>query len=298
MIDYKLLEALATVVECGGFERAGDSLGLSQSAISQRIRTLEIRLGQPVLVRSPALKATPAGQRLLNHVQQVQLLERDLARSLPTLDQPSARLRIALNADSLATWWADAIGEFCREEGLLLDLVIEDQDIGLRRMREGDVAACLCSSPQAIAGARCVPIGSMTYLPLATPKYVARFFPDGLSEQALREAPAIVFGPNDQLQHRFLAQCGFLGTFPHHLCPSSEGFVKLATAGMGYGMIPEIQVKTQLKAGVLTSIAPGKHLEVPLYWHFWRHSGGAMERLTRALHSANPLAQSPQPHET
>ncbi|HBC33238.1 MAG TPA: ArgP/LysG family DNA-binding transcriptional regulator, partial [Marinobacter adhaerens] len=76
MIDYKLLEALATVIECGGFERAGLALGLSQSAISQRIRTLEIRLGQPVLVRSPALKATPAGQRLLNHVQQVQLLER------------------------------------------------------------------------------------------------------------------------------------------------------------------------------------------------------------------------------
>ena len=61
MIDYKLLEALATVVECGGFERAGIALGLSQSAISQRIRTLEIRLGQPVLVRSPTLKATPAG---------------------------------------------------------------------------------------------------------------------------------------------------------------------------------------------------------------------------------------------
>lgn len=87
MIDYKLLEALATVVECGGFERAGDTLGLTQSAVSQRIRTLEIRLGQPVLVRSPTLAPTPAGRRLLNHVQQVQLLERDLARTLPALTE-------------------------------------------------------------------------------------------------------------------------------------------------------------------------------------------------------------------
>ncbi|MBD3639578.1 MAG: LysR family transcriptional regulator ArgP [Marinobacter sp.] len=285
MIDYKLLEALATVVECGGFERAGDALGLSQSAVSQRIRTLEIRLGQPVLVRSPALKATPAGQRLLNHVQQVQLLERDLAKSLPTLNEPSARLRIALNADSLATWWADAISEFCRKEELLLDLVIEDQDIGLRRMREGDVAACLCSSPQPVAGARCVPLGSMNYLPLATGDYIHRYFPDGLTDDSLRHAPAIVFGPNDQLQHRFLAQCGFHGSFLHHLCPSSEGFVKLATAGMGYGMIPEIQVREELAAGRLTSIAAGQQLEVKLYWHFWRHSGGAMDRLTQALQS-------------
>lgn len=285
MIDYKLLEALATVVECGGFERAGAALGLSQSAVSQRIRTLEIRLGQPVLIRSPALKATPAGQRLLNHVQQVQLLERDLAKSLPTLNEPSARLRIALNADSLATWWADAIADFCRDEELLLDLVIEDQDIGLRRMREGDVAACLCSSPQPVAGARCLPLGSMIYLPLATPDYIGRYFPEGLTEPALRRAPAIVFGPNDQLQHRFLAQCGFHGSFPHHLCPSSEGFVKLATTGMGYGMIPEIQVREELEAGRLTSIATEQQLEVKLYWHFWRHSGGAMDRLTQALQS-------------
>lgn len=286
MIDYKLLEALATVIETGGFERAGALLGLSQSAISQRIRTLEIRLGQPVLVRNPVPRATPAGQRLLNHVQQVQLLERDLARSIPALSEPAARLRIALNADSLATWWAAAVGDFCTAEGLLLDLVIEDQDIGLRRMREGDVAACLCSSSQPVAGARCVPIGTMIYMPLATPEYVQRFFADGLSETRLQHAPAIVFGPNDQLQHRFLAQCGYHGTFPHHLCPSSEGFVKLALAGMGYGMIPAIQAGPELEAERLVSIAPSQTLEVQLYWHFWRHGGGVMDRLTNAIRSA------------
>ncbi|MDX1598444.1 MAG: LysR family transcriptional regulator ArgP [Marinobacter sp.] len=291
MIDYKLLEALATVIECGGFERAGVALGLSQSAVSQRLRTLEIRLGQPVLVRSPAIRATPAGQRLLNHVQQVQLLERDLADSIPALSEPTARLRIALNADSLATWWATAIGEFCAEEALLLDMVIEDQDIGLRRMREGDVAACLCSSPQPMAGARCVPVGTMTYLPLATPAYVQRYFDNGFTDASLRNAPAIVFGPNDQLQHRFLAQCGYHGPVPHHLCPSSEGFVKLALAGMGYGMIPEIQARDEIRAGRLTTIAPEQALEIQLYWHFWRHSGGVMERLTAALQTARPLNQ-------
>lgn len=286
MIDYKLLEALATVIETGGFERAGVVLGLSQSAISQRIRTLEVRIGQPVLIRSPVPRATPVGQQLLNHVQQVQLLERDLAKSLPTLSEPAARLRIALNADSIATWWADAIGGFCREETLLLDMVIEDQDIALRRMREGDVAACLCSNPQPVAGARCIPLGTMTYLPLATPAYKERHFSQGFNEQSLQAAPAVIFGPNDQLQHRFLAQSGYHGPFPYHLCPSSEGFVKLALAGMGYGMIPEIQARREIEAGQLVSIAPGQSLDVELYWHFWRHSGNVMERLTLTLSSA------------
>ncbi|NWN83621.1 MAG: LysR family transcriptional regulator ArgP [Halomonas sp.] len=283
MLDYKLLEALAAVVECGGFERAGDALGLSQSAISQRIRTLEIRLGQPVLVRTPALAPTPVGGQLLNHARRVQLLERDLGQTLPTLASAAPRLRIAVNADSLATWWAETVGALCQKEGVVLDLVVEDQDIGLRRLRDGDVAACLCASPQPIAGARALSLGRMSYLPLATPAYRRRHFPEGPTADAFRHAPAIVFGPHDQLQHRFLAECGYRGPFPYHLCPASEGFVRLALAGMGYGMVPRMQVEEWLRDDKLVSIAPGQELEVPLYWHSWRHSGQLVERLTAAL---------------
>ena len=286
MLDYKLLEALSAVIEHGGFERAGDALGISQSAVSQRLRSLEVRVGQPVLIRSPVPHATPAGQRLLNHVQQVRLLERDLAGSIPTLVESTSRLRIALNADSLATWWSTAVSDFCQQEGVLLDQVIEDQDIGLQRMREGDVAACLCSSPQPVAGARCVALGTMTYLPLATQAYQDRYFPHGPTLEAFRSAPVIVFGPNDQLQHRFLAQCGYHGRFPYHLCPSSEGFLKMATSGMGYGMIPESQARRELDSGLLSSIAPGQQLDVPLYWHFWRHGVSLMDRLTNGLLAA------------
>lgn len=285
MLDYKLLHALATVVECEGFERAGDVLGLSQSAVSQRIKALEIRLGQPVLVRHPHLAPTSAGQRLLTHYQQVQLLERDLRGSLPTLDDQAPRLRIAINADSLVTWWADAVAAICQEEGLLLDLVIEDQDVGLKRLRDGDVAACLCATPQPIAGARCVALGEMHYHPLATPAYIQRYFPHGPTIESFQRAPAIVFGPHDQLQHRFLAQCGYHGPFPYHLCPSSEGFVRLATAGIGYGMMPQMQVGDLMTSGQLASVAPQHFLTVPLYWHFWRHSGQLIQRLTQHLSS-------------
>lgn len=283
MLDYKLLQALASVIENGGFERAGEALGLTQSAVSQRLKSLEVRLGQPLLTRHPELKATPAGQKLLTHYQQVQLLERDLRQTIPTMEEESSRLRIAINADSVASWWAAAVGEFCRQEGLLLDLVIEDQDVGLKRMREGDVAACLCSSSQAIAGARAVPIANASYWPLASPGYAQRFFPDGLTPAAFEHAPAIVFGPNDQLQHRFLADCGYHGRFPFHLCPSSEGFVQMARAGIGYGMITELQARSWIGCGELISLTPGHELSVPLYWHFWRNSGELLQRLTHTL---------------
>ena len=285
MFDYKLLSALAAVVEQAGFERAAQVLGLSQSAISQRIKLLEARIGQPVLIRATPPTPTEIGRRLLNHVQQVRLLERDLQSAVPALDDEGLpeRLRIALNADSLATWWAPAVGDFCAEQHLLLDLVVEDQTVGLKRMRAGEVAACLCASERPVAGARSVLLGAMRYRALASPAFIARHFPDGVSAALLSKTPALVFGPDDFLQHRYLAALGVDGGFEHHLCPSSEGFIRLAEAGLGWGLVPELQVREQLERGLLVELLPDKPIDVPLYWHHWRNGGQLLSQLTEHL---------------
>ena len=289
MFDYKLLAALAAVIEQGGFERAAQVLGLSQSAISQRIKLLEARVGQPVLVRATPPSPTEVGRQLLNHVQQVRLLERDLQRQVPALDEEGMpeRLRIALNADSLATWWAGAVGVFCAEHKLLTDLVVEDQEVGLKRMRAGEVAACLCGSERPVAGARSLPLGSMRYRALASPMFMARYFPTGFAVERLARAPAIVFGPDDFLQHRYLASLGVQEGFLHHLCPSSEGFMRMTEAGLGWGLVPERQVAKQLARGELVEICADTPIDVPLYWHHWRNGGQLLAQLTDHLrHSA------------
>lgn len=285
MLDYKLLQALAAVVEEGGFERAARMLGLSQSAISQRIKLLESRVGAPVLLRATPPAPTETGRKLLNHVQQVRLLERDLQREVPMDDEADVapRLRIALNADSLATWWAGAVADLCEAQNLLLELLVDDQDVGLRRMRAGEVAGCVCATEQPVAGARSLPLGAMRYLAVASPAFMARYFAEGVSHAALRCAPVIVFGPDDQLQHRFLAGCGFTENFPHHLCPSSEGFVRLIDAGLGWGLVPALQIHSQLAAGRLQEVLPGNPVDVPLYWHYWRNGGRLLEALTDQL---------------
>ncbi|EWC42930.1 LysR family transcriptional regulator ArgP [Stutzerimonas stutzeri] len=285
MFDYKLLAALAAVVEQAGFERAAQALGLSQSAVSQRIKLLEARVGQPVLLREAPPKPTELGQRLLNHVQQVRLLERDLQGQVPTLDenrQPE-RLRIALNADSLATWWAGAVAPFCAEHRVLLDHVVEDQAVGLKRMRAGEVAACVCAAERPLAGARSQFLGAMRYRALASPAFLSRHF-RGLAEAAeLAGVPAIVFGPDDQLQHRYMAAVGGGETFIHHLCPSSEGFVRMLLSGLGWGLVPELQVRGELERGELVDVLSGTPIDVPLYWHHWRNGGRLLDELTRHL---------------
>lgn len=298
MLDYKLLEALAAVVDQSGFERGARHLGLTQSAVSQRIKLLEARLGQPVLVRSPKLAPTPLGRRLLNHVLQVGLLEHDLLDQVPALGDSEQRLRLAINADSIATWWPPAVGQFCEEQRVLMDLVVEDQDVALKRMRDGEVAGCICTTPRPVQGARAHALGSMRYRALASPAYVARHFPEGVTHQQLASAPAIVYGPDDRLQHRYLAMRDYHAPFPHHLCPSSEGFVRLALAGMGYGLIPERQAARELAEGWLVDIAPHSHIDVPLYWHHWRHGGQILAALTDHLLTISSQWLGPMPVET
>jgi len=288
MFDYKLLAALAAVVEQAGFERAAQVLGLSQSAVSQRIKLLEARVGQPVLVRGTPPAPTDIGRRLLNHVQQVRLLERDLSGQVPALDEGAApdRLRIALNADSLATWWAQAVTAFCADHRVLLELVVEDQEVGLKRMRGGDVAACVCATDKPVAGARSLALGAMRYRALASPAFIARHFGGGITAPGLAKAPAIVFGPDDFLQHRYLASQGVDGAFAYHLCPSSEGFIRMAEAGLGWGLVPELQVTDLLARGALQVLQPDRLIDVPLYWHHWRNGGELLGEMTRHLQRA------------
>lgn len=285
MFDYKLLSALAAVVEQAGFERGAQVLGLSQSAVSQRIKLLEARVGQPVLIRATPPSPTEIGRRLLNHVQQVRLLERDLQSQVPALDEEGMpeRLRIALNADSLATWWAGAVGDFCAEQHLLLDLVVEDQDVGLKRMRAGEVAACVCGTERPVAGARSVLLGAMRYRAVASPGFIARHFPQGVTAVQLARSPALVFGPDDFLQHRYLASLGVEGGFEHHLCPSSEGFLRMAEAGLGWGLVPQEQVRDQMQRGLLVELLADHPIDVPLYWHHWRNGGQLLTQLTEHL---------------
>ena len=283
MFDYKLLAALAAVVEQGGFERAAQALGLSQSAVSQRIKLLEARVGQPVLVRETPPHPTDLGRRLLNHVQQVRLLEGDLQRWVPNLDEGGApeRLRIALNADSLATWWAAAVGDFCAERRVLLDLVVEDQEVGLKRMRAGEVAGCVCGSGRWPARVRCCSE------PCVIAAWPARISLPGTFPAGSRRPPWPACRRSCSARttccNTAFSDLGVEGGFIHHLCPSSEGFVRLTAGGLGWGLVPERQVQGELARGELVELLPGQVIDVPLYWHYWRNGGELLASLTEHL---------------
>lgn len=76
------------------------------------------------------------------------------------------------------------------------------------------------------------------------------------------------------------------GGFEHHLCPSSEGFIRLIEAGLGWGLVPELQVREALARGDLVELLADKPIDVPLYWHHWRNGGQLLGLLTEQLIAA------------
>jgi len=291
-MDYSLVAAVAAVVREGSFERAAQALHVSASAVSQRVKLLEQRLGQVLVVRGQPCTATPAGSALCRHAEQVAMLEAELRRHVPALardDESPARptLRLAVNADSLATWFIAAAAAFCESEGALLDLRLEDQDHTAEQLRQGEVAAAVTALAAPVQGCRSVPLGRMRYLATASPAFVARHLAAGADAQALARAPCLTFNQKDRLQDQWLeAQFGAVPPPPRHWLPASQAFVDAALAGMGWGMNPAALVQGLVADGRLVELRPGRALHVALHWQHPRHAPPMLQRLTDAVVAA------------
>ncbi|MDR3367943.1 LysR family transcriptional regulator ArgP [Rhodoferax sp.] len=294
MLDYASLAALACVVREGSFERAARTLHVTPSAVSQRIRLLEERIGCALVVRGQPCQATVTGRRLCQHVDRVRLLEHELHGEVPTLDQDGeirVTLPIAVNADSLATWFAPAIAAFAAVAPVLMEIAVDDQDYTSEWLRSGKVLAAVTGSARPVSGCNCRPLGLMRYVAAASPDFVARYFDNGVGANTLALAPSLVFNTKDELQSRWVKrQCRRHVELPRHTLPSPQAFVAAGVAGMGWGLHPLSLISHHLADGSLVELVPNTSLDVPLYWQQARAASSLLDRLTREVVAAASLA--------
>lgn len=295
MLDYALLDALLAVVRTGSFERAARELNVTPSAVSQRVKLLEERVGSLLVKRGQPCAATASGALLCRHTERVQLLEAELGGRMPALpgapSERRAKLRVAVNDDSMSTWFVEAAAGFCIERGLLLDVVVDDQDHTAQRIRDGDVQAAVTTLSEPVPGWRSVKLGRMRYRAVCSPDYFARHFAEGLTRDALRSAPCVNFNDKDELQKRFVKRVTRADIEPPaHCVPHGAGFVGACTSGLAWGMCPQRLVTRELENGVLVEVSPGTRFDVDLYWQSWRLSLGWLDDFSAMLkHRAKSL---------
>lgn len=284
-IDYNLLDALHAVIRNGSFETAAKSLNVTQSAVSHRVKQLEERLGGTVVIRGRPCVPTELGQELCRHLDQVHLLEHQLNRRLgeqtTKFGSKLATIKIAVNADSLFTWFPSVIQRISKELAVYLDISMFDQDHTNQALINGEALAAITSGGIPIKGFRRLYLGSMDYVAVARPEFVSAYFPDGCTQREILAAPALSFDKSDTLPKQWL-----ISAFDEdleisgHRIPSILGYLKGIKNGIGWGLMPTSTVAPQLANGSLLEIIPSARISVPLHWQATTASSELLSNLT------------------
>lgn len=285
------LSTFATIVREGSFEAAAARLHITPSAVSQRVRAMEQRTGSVLLQRTRPVQTTAAGATLLRLARQVSQLADDAARELSGPSGPSSLIPIVVNADSLATWVVPAIVEAATLTGARFEVIRADESVSTAQLRSGEAMASLTSTAEAVPGCVSTRLGVIRYRAVASPLFVARYFGAGVTAASLATAPIVEFDRLDPYQQRFMKLVTPAPLDPpRNFIPSSSEYAMAVEAGLGWGMLPDMQSALPLASGQLVELRPGLSLDEPLYWQRWNLSSPALDALTDVIVAASRAA--------
>jgi LysR family transcriptional regulator (chromosome initiation inhibitor) len=284
-VDLSQLRALAAVVDEGSFDAAAAALHVTPSAVSQRIKALELSAGRVLVRRTKPTEPTEAGHSYLRLARQIESLVQDTRVEVAPEDQRPPTIPLAVNGDSLATWVLPALAALSGTA--YFDVRREDEGRTADLLRSGTVMAAITSDATVVQGCRSTRLGTMRYRPMASPEFVAQWFPGGLDAASLALAPVMVFDRNDDLQDAYLRQRSRRRLDPprQHI-PASSQFADAIALGLGWGMLPNEQSESRERAGLLINLDPSRHVDVTLYWQQWTLQTPALEMTARAIHEA------------
>lgn len=284
------LETLVVIAEEGSFDAAARRLALTPSAVSQRVRALERAAGQVLVRRTSPVEVTDAGAPLLRLGRQLRLLTEEAASEVGT--ESVVELAVAVNADSLATWFRPVLQAVAATPAVALRLYVEDEGHSHDLLRRGEVLAAVTAEPQPVQGCSVEPLGTLRYLPAAASAFAERYRRGRGFDWAA--APVVVFNEKDRLQDRVLEAHGVGRPPVVHRVPSSDDFLAAVVAGLGWGLVPEPQLASAAALG-LARLPGAKPLGVALHWQRWRLESPALHELTTAVRDAAKESLRPPP---
>jgi len=239
--------------------------------------------------RAAPVEPTEAGLVVLRHARKLLLLDLDLARELGEAGREGAALSlpIAVNADSLATWFLDALLAMQPRSDVVFDVRRDDQEHTVELLRSGEVAAAVTSVAEPVQGAVSIRLGSMRYQAVCSPAYARAHLGGVAHVKRAAEAPFLDFDRKDQLQHRVYREViGGEVRAPRHYVPTSADFARAVVGGLGWGLLPDQQCAAELERGELVRLAGTRSVRVPLYWQRWSIASSVLDEVTDAVRAA------------
>ncbi|MCY1224550.1 putative HTH-type transcriptional regulator [compost metagenome] len=127
----------------------------------------------------------------------------------------------------------------------------------------------------------------MRYLPVCTPAFAGTWFDGGATAESLATAPVIIFDRKDDLQDRYLRRFSRKPVQPpRHYVPAAHEFGEAIRLGMGWGLLPELEIGDDLGQGTLQLMASRSFVDVPLHWQQWRYGSAVLDGVAAAIQGA------------
>ena len=244
-LDVESLRVLRAVVTAGSFTAAGDELGLTQSAVSHKIRRLEERIGATVLLRDgPDVVTTADGRELLEYAD-VMIRAHDAAVDrLRRRPDVTGTVRLGVNEEVAATELAEIVSHFRRTHpGVQLSIRVNDSAVVARWVESDDIDLALIQVMDVDGRVRPDDV-----VRRRDRLHVVQGSEVDLSH--LDPLPLISFGP-DCLYEPFLAEALEAAGYRHHRileCPSIQGVCAAVRAGLGVAVLNTPHVDDSMRA--------------------------------------------------
>lgn len=242
-LDWDKLRVFHAVAEAGSFTHAGETLNLSQSAVSRQIQALEEALAVPLFHRhARGLILTEPGETLYRTVREV-FAKLAMTEALLTegRERPAGRLKVTSTTGFGSTWLAPRLDRFTRlYPDVSITVLLDDSDLDLA-MREADVAIRMHAPKQPDLIQR--HLASFGWRVCAAPAYLKQF---GIPQRAedLDGHRLVVWGdhrpPIDDVN--WLADAGRRPGSPRRAVVeinSLTGMLRAVQSGLGIAALPD-----------------------------------------------------------
>src|SRR5262245_18925537 len=235
MLDLELLRSFVSVVDAGGFTRAGERVHRTQSTVSQQIRRLEETLGHPLLHRNGKQVAlTEQGERLLSYARRILALEQE-ARDTVARPGSEGVIRLGIPEDFAAYRLTELLSDFARSRpGVRLDVRSGLSVQSRRALERGELDLALFKRD---AGEK----GGIAAWPERVQWVTSRRHPADIDRDPV---PLIMSEPGCLYRNRMIHAMEAAGRGWHmaYTSPNVLGIQAAVSAGLGVSILPDVAI--------------------------------------------------------
>jgi LysR family transcriptional regulator, chromosome initiation inhibitor len=279
------VEAFAAIVRCGTVHGAAREIGLTQTGVTQRIRSLERELGVTLFTRSRAgMRLTAEGEALNRYCQRVCDMEGEL-RSFLHLERPQDAVRLVITGPSSimrARVIPQATQILRRYPSAALTFDLDDDQSGLQALKTGAAQLAVISRSEVVAELDSKLLRPSRYSLVVCPAWRRRRLRDVVAHERI-----VDFNERDDATISFLARNGLAAAArrERHLANNIDALVAIVAAGHGYTVLTDDFARPLITSGALVRLNASADLlvEHALAWYPRPEMPGYFAAATREI---------------